>query len=301
MRSQRQRGCIVRERRTRFVDIFRTTPAETVCPNFYVLSHANGCTFRPQCEYCYLKSSLWHLRAHEAFSNLDRMFREVRSWIARDGLESYVLNAGNLSDSLAFERVRPMISRLVDVFREAQAAGRKHTLLLVTKGGVRECRGLLEAAPCANVMVSFSVNNPAAARQYERGAAAVPDRLDAARRLKDAGWRVRIRMDPMFVGADYGEIVREVRAVRPERVTLGSLRAEPHLLRVIDHGLFGALEKPAAKGGLSRYPLAARLALYRPAARALKDIAPMGLCEEPREVWDALDLDADARCCNCGA
>jgi len=301
MRPEREAACALRERRSRFIDIFRTTPVRTVCPNFYVLSHANGCTFRPQCEYCYLKSSLWHLRAHEAFVNLDRMLGEVRQWIARDGLESYVLNAGNLSDSLAFEEVRPLVSRLVNVFREAEAAGRRHALLLVTKGGVRQCRALLEAEPCAGVIVSFSVNSLDVARRYERGAAAVADRMAAARRLKAAGWRVRIRIDPMFPGWDYGRVVGEVRRLGPERVTLGSLRAEPHLLRVVGNGLFSALEEPADRGSLGRYPLAARLDLYRPAVEALKDTCPMGLCEETRDVWDALGLDADARSCNCGS
>jgi DNA repair photolyase len=292
--------CALRRRRSRFIEIFRTTPARTVCPNFHVLAHANGCTFRPQCEYCYLKSSLWHLDRHEAFTNLAQMLGEVRRWVARDGLESYVLNAGNLSDSLAFERVRPVMSRLVDVFREAEAAGRPHTLLLVTKGGVRECRALLDAAPCANVIVSFSVNRPDVARRHERGAPAVSDRLDAARRLKDGGWRVRIRIDPMFAGQDYRGVARQVRRLRPERVTLGSLRAEPHLLRIVRNGMFSALEEPSEKGGLARYPLAARLELYRPAVEALKDLCPIGLCEETRDVWDALGLDAEARSCNCG-
>jgi DNA repair photolyase len=194
-----------------------------------------------------------------------------------------------------------MISRLVDVFREAEAAGRRHALLLVTKGGVGQCRALLESPPCANVIVSFSVNTPQAAQRYEQGAAPVPDRMEAARRLRHAGWRVRIRIDPMFAGFDYGGVTQDVRALGPERVTLGSLRAEPHLLRVIDHGLFEALEPPAEKGGLSRYPLAVRLGLYRPAVEALRDTCSIGLCEELRDVWDALGLDADARCCNCGS
>ena len=301
MGSRGESVCVVRDRRSRFVDIFRTTPARTVCPNFYVLSHANGCTFQPRCEYCYLKSSLWHLPHQEAFGNLEKMFQEVRCWIARDGLESYVLNAGNLSDSLAFEAVRPMTSNLVEVFREARAAGRRHALLLVTKGGTSECRPLLKADPCGSVIVSFSVNNPEAARRYEAGAAPVGDRLEAARRLKAAGWRVRIRLDPMFIDFDYRGIVQDIRALGPERITLGSLRAEQHLRRVINHGLFCALEEPAEKSGLARYPLPARLALYSPAVQALKHCCPIGLCEETRDVWDRLGLDADARSCNCGS
>ena len=98
---------VLRPRRTRFIELLRTTPARTVCPNFYLLAHANGCAFRPHCDYCYLKGSLWHVPVDSVFDNVTRMLADVRRWIARDDLETYVLNAGNLSDSLSFERVRP--------------------------------------------------------------------------------------------------------------------------------------------------------------------------------------------------
>ena len=294
--------CTTRERKTSFVDIFRTTPTDTVCPNFYVLSHANGCMFVPHCSYCYLKSSFWYLPGEQVFTNVEKMLDDTRRWLMRDDLESFMLNTGNLSDSLNFEGIRPLVPRLVELFRtEAEGKGRRHSLLLVTKGGPKECRPLFELRPCRSVVVSFSVNHPGAARRYESGAAAVGERMEAARQLKDAGWRVRVRIDPMFVGYDYRDVIGQVRGLGPERVTLGCLRAEPHLLRMVNHGLFSALEPPEEKGGLARYRLAARLALYRPAVEALKDTCPVGLCEETRDVWDALGLDADAQSCNCGA
>jgi len=301
MTQRKKAPCRLRPRKTRFVEIFRTTPADTVCPNFYVLAHANGCVFAPQCTYCYLKSSLWYLDEQVAFTNVRSLLRQVRAWIAKDDLESYVLNTGNLSDSLVFEAARPLVRGLVEVFREeAEARGRPHSLLLVTKGGLADCRPLLETSPCPNVVVSFSVNSRRAARTHEQGAAPPADRLAAARRLKRDGWRVRMRIDPMIHGFDYAWVIDEVRRLGPERLTLGSLRAEPHLPRFVGNGLFWELEPPAAPKGLARYPREVRLALYRPAVEVLRGICPIGLCEETRDVWDALGLDADAKCCNCG-
>ena len=291
----------LRARASAFVALLRTTPPRTVCPNFFVLAHANGCAFTPQCDYCYLKSSLWHVGCQDAFDNVDRMETEIRAWIARDDLETYVLNTGNLSDSLCFESVRPMAVRLAELFREAEAAGRPHTLLLVTKGGVRECRALLASRPTRNVIVSFSVNCAAIARRHERGARPVADRLRAARLLRDAGWRVRMRIDPMFAGAPYGALLDALRALAPERVTIGSLRAEPHLLRRVNHGMFAHLERAPEPDGLARYPLAQRIAMYRTVVEALRGTTTLGLCEETREVWEAVGLDADACACNCNA
>jgi len=300
--SKQPPACVVRQRKTAFIDILRTTPPKTVCPNFYILAHANGCAFSPRCSYCYLKGSLWHMDGDHVFSNVDQMVDEVSGWIAKDELESYVLNSGNLSDSLAFEGVRALMARLIELFRtEAEAKGRPHALLLVTKGGMKACRPLFDVAPCRNVLVSFSVNSRAAARDHEQGAAAVEDRLEAARQLKAAGWRVRMRIDPMILGYDYAWIIQEVRRLAPERVTLGTLRAEPALIRLDTEGLFDKLERPADPKGVARYPKADRIAVYRQGVDALKSVCPVALCEETQDMWLALGLDVDGKPCNCGA
>lgn len=290
---------IGRERKGRFVEIFRTTPVRTVCPNFFVLAHANGCAFSPRCSYCYLKSSFWFLPGSQTFTNIERMLGEVRQWIGRDKLESYVLNTGNLSDSLSFERARPLFARLIEVFQK-HARNRPHTLLLVTKGGMKDCKVLFETEPCDNVSISFSVNSPEAAQDHERGAATVADRLAAAKLLKKQGWRVRIRIDPMMLGYDYTWIINEVKKLRPERVTLGTLRAECNLPKFTGKGLFKDLEPAADRKSLSRYPFNVRLKMYRQAVKALKGVCPIGLCEELPETWDGLGLDKDSKSCNCG-
>ena len=153
MSRSTRNSCQLRPRKTKFVEIFRTTPTNTVCPNFYVLMHADGCLFAPQCSYCYLKSSLWYLRRPVAFDNVEDLLRQVSDWIARDELETYVLNAGNLSDSLTFEGPRPLVGQLVELFRsQAEAPGRPHELLLVTKGGRAHAEPLLQRPPCRNVV-----------------------------------------------------------------------------------------------------------------------------------------------------
>jgi len=294
---------ILRDRKSNFVEIFRTTPPRTVCPNFFVLAHADGCAFAPRCSYCYLKSSFRHVRGQHVFTNADRMLRQVRAWIKRDRLESYILNTGNLSDSLTFEKFRPLMNDLVDLFRrEAEAKGRKHTLLIVTKGGLKECRVFLKAKSCANVVISFSVNDPDAAKQHEAGAAPVKERLRTANLLKKKGWRIRMRIDPMMIGFDYTWIARQVRKLKPERITLGTLRAESGLERFVKKGLFDELEPTKEPRAMARYPRAVRLALYR---KAIHDIGrktcPFGLCEETRDVWLELGLDIEAKSCNCGS
>lgn len=278
----------------------RIGPTESVCPNFYVLEHATGCRFTPQCAYCYLRDRTQFSFKTQTRPDLDQIERDVRDWIARDDLEAFVLNTGNLSDSLCFEFVRPTMARLVEVFRDAaEVPARPHTLLLVTKGGVNHVRGLLDSRPCRNVIVSFSINCPAAAARYEAGAAKVADRLEAARLLRDQGWRIRIRIDPMVPGFDYAQTVEEVRRLAPERVTLGCLRADGRLWEFVEDGLLDGLRPPAKPEGTWHHPLDVRLGLYRPAVEALRDTCSVGLCDEVPAVWDALGLATATECCNC--
>ncbi len=293
-------GVIRRERKSGFVELFRTTPARTVCPNFYVLRHANGCRFQPSCSYCYLKSSFWYLDHPRVFTNKDDLLNEVRAWIASDELESYVLNSGNLSDSLAFEADRPMTEELVLLFREhAEKKCRPHSLLVVTKAGLEPCGPLMAQTPSPNVIVSFSFNSREAAAELESGAAPMEERLEAARKMKALGWRLRIRLDPIVRGFDYQVIAREIRDLAPELVTLGTLRAERGLRRFLPGRLADALEKNGDPRGLDRYPEPDRVALYRQAAGLIGPQIQIGLCEETREVWEAVFGDWKNSRCNC--
>jgi spore photoproduct lyase len=281
-----------------FITLLRTTPARTVCPNFYLLDHARGCEFN--CSYCFLRDTEYNRKERRIFGDKDRLFAELRDWVGRDGLETYLANAGNMTDALSFERERPIWGELVEFMREnAEAKGRSHCLLVVTKGGLDLCGAFLERPPCRNVIISFSVNNPEAASDHEKGAAAPADRLAAAKRLKELGWRVRIRVDPMIKGYDYSATADAIAAIAPERVTLGTLRADPTLIPEVGGvDIFAELDEPESES-IARYPLDLRLAMYRPMVERLRNATSLGLCEETEDVWLALGLDAENKTCNC--
>jgi hypothetical protein len=105
----------------------------------------------------------------------------------------------------------------------------------------------------------------------------------------------------MFEGFDYSGVIADLVKLAPERVTMGTLRAEPSLFKAINHGMFDRLERPADPKALARYPKAVRIALYKPAVDALLPICSMGLCEETPEIWDAVGLDKELKSCNCGS
>lgn len=281
-----------------YLELLRTTPAKTVCPNFYLLDHARGCNFN--CSYCFLRDSEYGHKERRLFNDKERLFAEIEEWIDKDGLETYLANAGNMTDALSFENERPIWGELIELTREkAERRRRPHTLLVVTKGGLEYCRAFLEHKPTRNVIVSFSVNAPGAARDHEAGAATSDERLAAAARLKKLGWRVRLRIDPMILGYDYTGIVEKIAKLAPERVTLGTLRADPTLLQEVrGEGIFAELEEPEPES-IARYPLATRMEMYGQVVKRLRDVTSIGLCEETEDVWNALGLDAENKTCNC--
>ncbi len=281
-----------------YITLLRSTPARTVCPNFYLFDHARGCNFN--CSYCFLRDIEYNRKERRLFDDADRMVAEVIDWVGKDNLETYLANAGNMTDALSFEKERPVWGLLIETMREhATEKNRPHCLLAVTKAGLDLCGAFLEHAPCPNILVSFSLNAADAARDHEPGAAPTADRLAAARKLKELGWRVRVRLDPMIAGYDYTDVIHAVAGIAPERVTLGTLRADPTLLpEVREVDIFTRLEEPEPES-IARYPLALRLAMYRQAVDALSGKTSIGLCEETEDVWKALGLDYINKTCNC--
>ncbi len=281
-----------------YVELLRSTPTKTVCPNFYLFDHARGCDFN--CNYCFLRDIEYNRKERRIFTDTANLRRQLADWLARDDLETYLANAGNMTDALSFENERPLWGGLIEFMREnAERKNRPHCLLVVTKAGLKHCRAFLEHTPCPNIIVSFSINAPEAARDHEHGAASTAERLAAAHRLLQLGWRVRVRLDPMILGYDYSGVVGDIAALAPERVTLGALRADPTLIpevRGVD--IFSALEAPDPEG-IARYPRDTRMALYGPAVDRLGGLCSLGLCEETEDVWLELGLDAENKTCNC--
>ena len=281
-----------------YIALLRSTPARTVCPNFYLFDHARGCNFN--CSYCFLRDVEYNKKERRLFSDTDRMVAALIDWIGKDDLETYLANSGNMTDAFSYELERPLWGLLIETMREhATAKNRPHCLLAVTKAGLDMCGAFLEHEPCPNIIVSFSINAADAAQNHEPGAAPTADRLAAAKKLKELGWRVRIRIDPMIAGYDYTEVIDAIADIGPERVTLGTLRADPTLLpEVREVDIFTKLEEPEPES-IARYPLALRLEMYKKAVDKLSKTTSIGLCEETEDVWRALGLDYVNKTCNC--
>jgi len=305
---------LVRERKTDFVRLFSSTPEGVVCPSFFVLSIGNGCPH--DCAYCFLLNTLRRSDTNEVFSNVDKIIADVRRHFLLS--EPSMLNAGELTDSLAWDQNRETVLKLIKEIRGQST----HTLLLVSKSDHIE--EFMEIEPTQSVIFSFSINRGEVAKEYEMGSAEPRRRLAAAAFLQSKGWRIRLRIDPMIHHPDeewaatlngYSSLIEQIaKVVKPERITLGSLRAFQTLeyyvpkdaLRIFAH-LFDQGDPDRRK----RYPFELRVKLYAAVIKAVKDKmgdVDVALCKETRKAWDVtrtfIDpswLNPEDPKCNCSA
>jgi len=157
---------------------------------------------------------------------------------------------------------------------------------------------LLKMKPSPQIIVSFSINSPAAAETYEHGVPSPDARLQAAKELADAGWRVRIRLDPVIAQVDlkdYEGITRRIGQTGFERVTVGTLRQFPGLHNYAKAAPREGLKK--APDGRMRYSVEERVGIYKQIAEWL-GFQP-ALCKETVEIWALLGWEF--RGCNCTA
>lgn len=273
---------VIRERKSRFVKLFDKTPPQVICPHFYELILSNGCPYN--CAYCYLKLTFRGAKSPNLFNNA---WPEVQKEL--DKIGKGVFNTGELADSLAI--IPPLLAPAVDYFTNGVS---DKYLLIVTKSTNVDM--FLNRPPHENIIISFSINDQNIARKYEKGAPSPLKRLAAAKKLKEKGWRIRIRLDPIILenGVEqYRGICEEIKKLDPEVVTIGSLRQFPGV---------HAFSKDAPKEGLAkapdgrmRYPQGKRVVAYKKIAEWLE--RQPALCKETKDVWNALGWSFTT--CNC--
>ncbi len=271
----------VRERKSKFLKLFDKTPSSILCPHFYELVLSNGCPYN--CSYCYLKLTFRGKTNPVLFNN---NWLQVQSEL--DAIDHGVFSTGELADSLAV--IPPLLKRAMDYFEEQDS---KYLLLLTKSTNIDILR---HRAPSRQIITSFSINSIPAAEKYEKGAPDPMKRLEAAEELKEMGWRIRIRIDPIILESGlehYKPICKFVSQLSPEVVTIGTLRQYPGVHRFSREAPREGLKR--APDGRMRYPTQQRIEVYKQISDWL-GFQP-ALCKEAFRMWEALGWKFTE--CNC--
>lgn len=276
-------------------------PTDVVCPHFLELKWATGCPY--DCAWCYLKGTLRFApsKAKPRVKDFTKIERHVRAFTETVDWCEELLNTGELSDSLMYERDGSSFSKFImSIFNQQE----RHKVLFVTKSN--RIDNLLQMNRKDRAIVSFSLNAEDVAEKFEHGATAVKERIEAAAKLDKAGYEVRIRIDPMVPVLGWENAYRQLvdgifSKFTPSRITLGSLRGlQSTINEASDKSWVKYLSERSNWG--KRIGFDIRLGMYKEIIDYLKSTtayADVALCKETVEIWNRLNLDYKSIQCNC--
>jgi spore photoproduct lyase len=276
------------------------SPTDVVCPHFLELKWATGCPYA--CAWCYLQGTFRFLeyKKQPRPKDFDRVEAALTYLFENDGRRPEILNAGELSDSMITERSSRPFTRFV---MDLMAKQSKHKVLFVTKS--TDIDNLLKVENKEQAIVSFSLNAKKVAAQWEK--APTPEkRIEAAGKLKDGGFEVRLRIDPMVPIEDWREDYLHLvdlifDRLTPDRITIGSLRGlQSTINNAPDRSWTVYLEEQSNWG--RKIPTETRLEMYRALIESLRDdhrFKKVALCKETVDMWELLGMDWRHPRCNC--
>ena len=307
------------------VDVFTMKDERTVCPHFdRVKLASNGCFY--QCDWCYLKLTF---RANFPFIRMYADYEKIKRQLARklNRSNDYVIfNSGELADSLALDHLTRAGREFIPWFGKS---GNGYLYMLTKSDNVDD---ILDLNHNGHTVIAWSMNNDAVSRKFEIGAPTFKRRLTAAKKVQEAGYPLRMRLDPIvpidgWQGA-YAETIKEIfSSVSPERVTLGTLRFEngfynnirknwntrksllttgPELPRMMEDmqpmfppKMFPGSKQP--KSGKYSFTEEKRTEIFTFAVSEIRKYSDcrIALCKESENVWHQVGLDVSRCSCVC--
>jgi spore photoproduct lyase len=264
---------------------------DVVCPHFLELKWAYGCPF--DCSWCYLKGT-FRFRP-DGIKPVVKDYEKIKAHtetFLEEAKSPEILNTGEIADSLMHENSDSPFSKFIIPMFERQ---RLHKVLFLTKSSNVE--NLLDIYPHNQAIISFSLNAIPVAKRWEK-APSVTKRIEAAAKVYEAGYEVRIRIDPMVPINNWEEYYLELIDLvfgnfRPERITLGSLRGLQSTINGCSDKSWVRYLKEKSNWG-KKIDSETRVAMYSAIIEYLRtkyNYSRIALCKETVEMWGRLRMD----------
>lgn len=272
---------------------------DVVCPHFLELKWAYGCPY--DCAWCYLKGTFRFQPQGPApvIKNYKKIELHTRTFLEECKIPE-ILNSGELADSLMSENTHKPFSKFIIPIFESQ---KKHKLLFLTKSS--NIKNLLELETHKQVIMSFSLNAIPVAEKWEK-APSVIKRLQAANKLYENDFEVRLRIDPIVPieswKKHYFYLIDSIfEKMVPERITLGSLRGlQTTINGCTDKTWVNYLSERSGWGKKINKEL--RYEAYSKMMEHLDKkykYTRISLCKETLEMWKKLRMNPRQLKCNC--
>ena len=264
-----------------------------MCCNYYVLNLGQHCEM--DCSYCYLQSFI-NLPAVALYTNIDQALGELEDLKKDHYSQPLRIGTGEQTDSLSLDDISLCSQSLVRFFRACP------NWLLEFKTKSHNIKNFENESHGGNVIVSWSLNPEFVIQREERGTSSLGQRLKAARRARDKGFKVSFHIDPLIYHQgwkkNYSGLVRQIAELfSPKeifRLSLGALRFQPEQ-KALMRKRFG-MESLVCQGeffrgrdGKLRYDSDLRREMFQFLIREFKrsghDEGNLFLCMETPENW----------------
>jgi len=264
---------------------------DLVCCNYFTLDLIENCPF--ECTYCILQAFL-NKPVITVHANLEEMLEQVWQLTAEQPNTLFRIGTGEHSDSLALDHILGINAHVIRFFSKLPNA------LLELKTKSSHVDHLLKLPHGGKTVISWSVNPEAIVDQEEHKTARLDERLEAARKASDAGYKVSFHFDPMVNYPDwekgYQELVEQILDILPSDriawISLGTLRYISSLKSIVDERFPKSRiflgEFVPGEDGKMRYLKKIRQRLFRNVQQKVSQLAPeipTYLCMENSSVW----------------
>jgi len=294
--NSRRENVFVIKGKTSFVKRCPCTKKCVRC-GYQILNIGFGCPI--DCSYCYLQTYsnipglIFPANIEDYLSRIKELDKVTRTRTR--------IGTGEFTDSLALDKYTGYSAKLIPFFKETK------NLVLELKTKAADIPVVMKQVPHDNVVISWSINPEEVANKYEKGAASVKERIEAAEKAAALGYRVGFHFDPIvYLGGwekHYEKIIDHLfsnKGIRERTawISLGSLRYTPGLKQIAErrfeeNRMFYEGEFYEGADGKFRYPDNMRSEMYEKVVRRIKKHNKscwVYLCMEPEKMWDKVGL-----------
>lgn len=192
---------------------------------FFYASSVMGCLY--DCDYCYLQG-LYPSANTVLFVNLEDAFEQLLPYLDQDTLVATSYD----TDTLAIESLTRQTRRWLEF---AQSQENLHLEIRTKSANVKPFKNL---KPNNHVVLAWTLSPQKIIDRYEHATPSLAQRLRAIKEAAEAGWNVRVCIDPVIYTDEFETLYPELidtlfQHIDPAAIThltLGSFRmSTPHL------------------------------------------------------------------------
>lgn len=270
-------------------DFFKKCPCTKgcVCCGYYIFNLGFGCPY--ECTYCYLQEYT-NIPGIIIPSNLEEYFEAFK----KTGKDFMRIGTGEFADSLALDNITGFSSEIIDFFRKYPK------IIFEFKTKSSNVENIIKTKPAENVVIAWSLNPQSFIDRNEFYSAALSERIEAAKKCADAGYKIAFHFDPVVCYEEWKKEYKEVvdlifDSINGENIkwiSLGTFRFHRNLKKIIENRFpeNRILDGELIIGfdGKLRYTDRIRIEIYKNMINWITNRSPRSfiyLCMESKRVW----------------